>query len=214
MSWIAQSIGKRDRRALSLGIAALVGILVLPRVVAAWSEWDQVSRSQASELEREERRRTSLIASVPSMRRGLQLIASNRALEDSSMLSGESTAAIAASMIAEVTEAALQTHARIGGVQVKLDSSKASENHARRSPSKALQLVGVRSTLTVSGTPQAIVDFVAWLEESPPELSIERVAISRLPLPGNNNEQILQASFVIDALARKPAAENRGVSRP
>ncbi len=189
-------ITARDRRTLVAGSVLLTAILLLPPVARGWLAWDHRVREQAALLEQRSAESELLLRHHASVTDSLRIRERQRARLDSLLVEGESKAAISSAFAGLIVEGASQLDVTLGSIQVGLDSSRF------KAPTKKQQLIRTTARFTASGSADALIGLIAWIEESPPMLSVREVALTVTQSP--DGTPMGHASLVVQGLAVAP----------
>lgn len=192
------TMSARDRRALTLGAAVIIVLLLGMRGVPAWRTWERESHAAATELGAEVERARAAVAALPAMRESLTVRRARRMALDSILLEGDSPAAVAAALSETIALAAEESGVRTGPVHLTIDSTGG--RRSARSPKPRLLRVVLRTDVTGDVTGLAVL--LAWLEEAPPLLAVRELAVTASePGAPDDRPELLRANLIVEGLA-------------
>jgi hypothetical protein len=186
----------RDRRALSIGAAAILGLILLGRGLPALLSWErkEATRAQAQGAE---------------LARARVEIARARAVQDSArehgarivalaplLLGGDSPATATATLAGIVSGAAARANVRVGALQLHADTASKS----------TFVRVGVRGEVT--GDIAGVTAMLASLERGPTMLAIRELSITQPePAAASDHMEALHVELVVEGLMQRPLNE-------
>ena len=159
-----------DKTTLIRGVLVVVSILLLPRGLAAIERWNQAPTDRVLHLRERETRAGASIRSALEYRRS----GSNERLTahmDSLLLSGRTVSAASVSLVEVLNEAASTSSVRIGSIDIRVTPGTGV-------PGSSDSLLVVSGSFTAAGSVASIIQFIGWLEQTPPLLAIESLSMS------------------------------------
>jgi len=183
-------LAPRDRRALSLGIVAVMGTLLVAGGVPRWRAWEAESLdlawyadSRLGGVVQALRDSAAIADSLQGLRAGYLALAPG-------LLGGRSAATAGAEMLGLISLAATRAGLRVESLQATGDSAAG----------RAFVRVAVRGDLT--GDVLALAGFLAAVEGGPHRFSLRELSIDQ-PEPGRPGDQAetLRIRFVAEGVA-------------
>jgi hypothetical protein len=190
---IAIRMGRRDRRALLVGVAAIAATIVAARGVPAYLAWQREARAAVIELRGSLARAQGLIVRAGPSRdsaiaRGHRVIALAPAI-----LSGDTPNSAGATLAGILAGAAAQSGIRLGTVQVRADSLSRD----------AFTRVGAHMEAT--GDVRGIIGMLGALEGGPQFIAIRSLSISQPePAAGDDRVETLHVELDVEGLMLNP----------
>ena len=192
-----QTISRRDRRALSLGIIAIVGGLGLARGVPAVRGWSTMSVASASEVVAEAERAHRTVKGASALADTMSARSARFVALAPSLLDGASVATASATLASLVSGAAAASNAKLGSVQ--LAPAAAARDSSGTAP-RAFARVSVRASLTADV--RGLSQFLLALERGPTLLSVEEISVTQAePGAERTRPEILHVDLVVAGLA-------------
>lgn len=180
----------RDRRALILGGAIMLGLVGVFRGLPAWRAWRAEARAAAAEAQSQAARSDALVA---GLRESLDTLEARTALMRGlgpALLTGDTPAEAGSALTALLGELARQSLVRLEAVDIRIDTTA-----ARSLPRVAAE---VHATADITG----LSSFLAALERGPTLLAVHQLAIRPQTPDGPANQvELLSIHFRVEGLA-------------
>ena len=183
----------RDRRALTIGAAAIVGLTVLGRGLPALLSWERREAAIA------EKRGADLALARVQITRARMVQDSARAhgarivALAPLLLGGDSPATASATLAGILSGAAARANVRVGALQLHADT-------ATRGP---FVRVGVRGEVT--GDIAGVTAMLASLERGPTMLAIRELSITQPePAVASDHMEALHVELMVEGLMQRP----------
>lgn len=188
----------RDRRALAIGIATVLVLVIGSRGAPAWHRWTRDARAEASALTAEAARARAAVRNAATVRDSLAVRDLRLDELASAILEGETAAGAAGSLAEQLSNAAAEANVRLGSVQLRADTTSRG----------AFTRVSVRADFT--GDIVGVAAMLYVLEGGAELLSIRELSITQPePAAGDDRPEMLRVSLVIEGLARRATAGAR-----
>jgi type II secretion system (T2SS) protein M len=187
---ILTTLHVRDRRALVVGAAAMIVLVVGFRGLPAWELWRSAARSNASEIMTRAERTSSLLTAFPRALDTLQARRTQVTAMGPILLTDETAPGAASNLTAFIGELARLSAVRIDAVELHVDSSK-----ARVLP---LIRVNLQATTDIAG----LSAFLQGLEQGPTLLAVRRLGIHPQNADANGAQgEMLSVQVAVEGLA-------------
>jgi hypothetical protein len=196
------AVSDRDRRAVLLGMGAIVGALVVLRGLPSLSAWRTRERQLAAESEialADARTTVSLARRLHDTSAVRQLRARGM---DSALVEGHSVSQAAANLARELSETAESVELNLEALQA--DSATDTTATVRR----------IRVRGSVSGELEALMQFLLLVETGPHLLAIRDIALTRRQAASASQAEVIQATFLIEGLMRPAVSPSTGIGTP
>ena len=194
----ATEMRDRERRVLTLGIAAIVFILVLGRGVPSWLERSVSVRASAASLVMKAEHARMSVRNFQMTRDSLAARKRRLLALAPMMASGETPAVAGARLASLIATTATQSNLRLGSVQVRPDSNT--------------EALFTRLTLRAeaTGDVRGVTEFVRALERGPKLLAVTSLSVSQ-PEPNAAADRIeaLHVELTVEALTPTPASASK-----
>ena len=189
-------LGKRDRRALTIGAGAIALVLLLSRGVPAMLAWQRDTSRAADAREEQLTRATAALARVGAVRdsmraRGARIVALAPAL-----ISGDTPASASATLAGIISGAAALSNVKVGALQL----------HADTASRDAFVRVAVHGEAT--GDVTGVMSMLAALESGPTLLAVRELSITQpdVSAPADRMEA-LHVELTVEGLMLRQRAE-------
>ncbi len=159
------SLSKRDRVALGIGVALVSTLLVGFRGVPRWTAWNESTRLSATELETQLSRDSVQIRTLPQVLDILDMRIRRLRSAGPALLIGSNPSEGASALARVVTEAAKVGMVRILTVDVQVDTAAQT------------QLLPVVVNVTANGDIAGLASMLEIIEAGPSLLTIDRLSV-------------------------------------
>ena len=184
------SLAHRDQRALALGAAGILGLLVAFRAGPAWRVWRAEARAAAFEGMSQVARTDAVLGSFPATLDSLEARTARVRATGPALLTGDTPAEAGSTLAGLLGELSRQTLVRLDAIDIRVDTSKA--RVLRR------VTVEVQATADVAG----LGSFVARLEKGPTLLAIRRLEVRAQNVDGPGDQvETLAIRLTVEGLA-------------
>lgn len=188
----------RDQRALTIGTAIVLLLVLGSRGAPAWLHWTRDARTEASALTAEAMRARESVRNAGTVRDSPTVRRLRYDELAPAILEGETAAGAAGSLAEQLSNAAVEANVRLGSVQLRADTTSRA----------AFTRVSVRADFT--GDIVGVAAMLYVLEGGAELLSIRELSITQPePAAGDDRPEMLRVSLVIEGLARRDAAGAR-----
>lgn len=182
--------GGRDRRALVLGAATIVGLVVAVRGVPAWRAWRAEARAVAAEIQSQAAQSDALLAGFAGSLDTLEARTTRFVDLGPALLSGDTPTEAGSTLAALLAELGRQTLVRLEAVDIRVDTSQ-----ARPLPRVTVE---VQATADIAG----VSAFLYGLEKGPALLAVRRLAIRPQTVDGPTDQlETLSVRLTVEGLA-------------
>jgi hypothetical protein len=187
---IGATLADRDRRALLLGFAIMLGLILAFRGIPAWQAWRRVARITASEIMTQAARTDALLGGFSLALDTLQARTAQVGAMGPVLLTDETSTGAASNLAAFIGELARQSLVRLEAVEMRVDSSKA---HALPRVTVDLQ-----ATTDVAG----LSSLLRGLEQGPTMLAVRNLAIRPQNADAPRDQvEVLSIRLTVEGLA-------------
>lgn len=188
----------RDRRALVIGAATVLLLVLGGKGVPAWLRWTGGARAEASALIAEAVRARESVRNTGTVRDSLAARRPRYEELAPAILEGETATGAAGSLAEQLSNAAAEANVQLGSVQLRADTTSQA----------AFTRVAVRADFT--GDIIGVAAMLYVLEGGAELLSIRELSITQPePAAGDDRPEMLRVSLVIEGLVRREAGGAR-----
>lgn len=194
---IVSAMSTRDRRAIGVGGVVIFVSMILSRGVPALRGWSESSVASARELVAEAERARRSVMGASALADTMRVRSERFVALAPALLDGGSPATAGATLASIISGAAAASDARLGSVQIRIDTTaRDSSGRVRR----AFARVSLRASLTADV--RGLSKFLLSLERGLTMLAIDELSITQ-PEPGadGTRPETLQVDLVVAGLA-------------
>ena len=187
---ILTTLQGRDRRALILGAAGMIVLVLVIRGVPAWVMWRRAAQSDAAEIMTRAERTSALVNAFPRALDTLQARRAQVTTMGPALLTDETATGAASNLTALVGELARESAVRLDAVELHVDSSK-----ARGLP---LITVNLQATTDIAG----LSAFLQGLERGPTLIAVRRLGVHPQNADATGDQaEMLSVQISVEGLA-------------
>jgi len=185
-------LGMRDRRALTVGIATMGGLVIGLRVLPSWWRWRTDTRSAAADTIAQERRVSAIVAGFSQSLDSLGSRMGRLKSMGPAFLTGSTPAEASAMLAAIVGDIARSSLVRLDAIATHIDTV---------GPGK-LDMPRVRVEAQATGDIAGLAALLQGLEKGPTLLEIQRLSVHPAAVDGPANQiESLSIRFTVEGLA-------------
>jgi Type II secretion system (T2SS), protein M subtype b len=189
------SLSKRDRRTLFAGALVVVAIAAGGKGLPALARWQESARSASNVLVARALRAEASAQNRPAVRTALASVRTRLESSGSMLLPAESVVAATASLVDAIGEATDASGAELASMQPTIDTTRGAV------------LLHPTARVTVIGSAEHVVDFLAAIEEGPALLEIRELSLTIMDQGSVlSQNRSIRAELLIGGLARVQAA--------
>lgn len=183
-------LGARDQRAVVIGAASMLGLVVALRGLPAWRSWRAEVRAVAVEAQAQAAQSDALLASFAASLDTLEARTARLLQLGPALLAGGTSGEAAATLSGILGELARQSLVRLDAVDIRVDSA------GGRSLPRAT--VGVQATADITG----LSAFLQGLEQGPALLAIRQLVVRPQATDGSADQvELLSIRLTVEGLA-------------
>jgi len=187
---VNRTVAHRDQRALALGAAGILGLLVAFRAAPAWRVWRGEARAAAFEGMSQAGRSEAVLGSFPQTLDSLEARTARVRAVGPALLTGDTPAEAGSTLAGLLGDLSRQTLVRLDAIDIHVDTSRA----------RALRrvTVEVQATADIAG----LGSFLYGLEKGPTLLAVRRLDVrpQNVDSPGDQVET-LAIRLTVEGLA-------------
>ena len=184
------TVARGDRRAMLIGTAVVLALLLALRGVPAWRAWRSQLQGSAAELTAELQRAEASVATSGRVADSLRARKARFLALAPALVAGDSPAGSAAALASLVSGVAATSGLRVGAMQVRADTAGAG----------MFVRVGVRAD--VVGDVRGVSLFLATLEHGPVMLRVRELSIAQPePSAPADRAEALRVELLVEGLA-------------
>jgi hypothetical protein len=183
----------RDRRALTIGAVAIVGLTVLGRGLPAMLSWERREATISEERGADLARARVQIARAKTVQDSVRAHGARIVALAPLLLGGDTPATASATLAGIVSGAAARANVRVGALQL----------HADTATRGTFVRVGVRGEVT--GDIAGVTAMLASLERGPTMLAIRELSITQPePAATPDHMEALRVELLVEGLMQRP----------
>lgn len=193
----------RDRRALIVGLGIVSVLVIIGRGGPLWRSWERERLADRAELVSGLARSHTILRDTHTVAESLAARRARLTTLDSVLLDGGSAAAATAALTTTLARAAEEAGVRLTSSYVSVDSG----GDGAIGPIPRAEVFRVAVTATGDGDAAGLAALLAWLEESPPLLSVKKLTVTGADVTlGPGQPEHLRISLTVEGIAWRRAA--------